>query len=154
RQRSRACRSPPGELDGPQDRAVTIDAAGAARAIETIKREKLAGYEAPRGVGGEAFRAGRAGCKQDQNHHRQPSNHTGPSPVTPSDRSLLLDELPQRYRDLPASSRQLKASARLRWPLQLRLVQRPQGHMLNASSSIIAIPITSTASATRSTTTK
>jgi hypothetical protein len=67
------------------------------------KREKLAGYEAPRGVGGEAFRAGRAGCKQDQNHHRQPSNHTGPSPVTPSHRNLLLDELPQRYRHLPAS---------------------------------------------------
>src|SRR6266542_1486211 len=98
RQRYRACRSRAAELDGPDHRAVTIDAAGAARAIETIKREKLAGYEASRGVGGEAFRAGRAGCKQDQNHHRQPSNHTGPSPVTPSDRSLLLDELPQRYR--------------------------------------------------------
>jgi SAM-dependent methyltransferase len=56
-----------------------------------------------RGAGGEAFRAGRVGCRQDQNHHRQPSNHTGPSPVTPSDRSLLLDELPQRYRHLPAS---------------------------------------------------
>src|SRR4029453_17326642 len=111
-QRYRACRSRAAELDGPDDRAVTIDAAGAARAIETIKREKLAGYEAPRGVGGEAFRAGRAGCKQDQNHHRQPSNHTGPSPVTPSDRSLLLDELPQRYRHLPASSRQLKATLR------------------------------------------
>src|SRR6266567_4743917 len=110
RQRDRACRSRAAELDGPDHRAVTIDAAGAARAIETIKREKLAGYETPRGVGGEAFRAGRAGCKQDQNHHRQPSNHTGPSPVTPSDCSLLLDELPQRYRHLPASSRQLKAT--------------------------------------------
>jgi hypothetical protein len=41
-------------------------------------------------------------------------------------------------------------SARLRWLLQLRLVQRPQGHMLNASSSIMPIPITSTASATGS----
>src|SRR4029077_9205635 len=41
------------------------------RAIETIKREKLAGYEVLRGVGGEGFRAGRAGCEQDQNRHRQ-----------------------------------------------------------------------------------
>src|SRR6266498_1003784 len=45
RQRYRACRSRAAELDGPDHRAVTIDAAGAARAIETIKREKLAGYE-------------------------------------------------------------------------------------------------------------
>ena len=56
------------------------DAAGAARAIETMKREKLAGYEAPRGIGVEAFRAGRAGCEQDQNHHCQSSNHTEPLP--------------------------------------------------------------------------
>src|SRR5438876_6431382 len=102
RQRYRACRPRAAELDGADHRAVTIDAAGAARAIETIKREKLAGYEAPRGVGGEAFRARRAGCEQDQNHYRQPSNHTGPSPVKPSHRNLLLDELPQRYRHLPA----------------------------------------------------
>jgi hypothetical protein len=51
RQRYRACRSRAAELDGADHRAVTIDAAGAARAIETIKREKLAGYEEPRGVG-------------------------------------------------------------------------------------------------------
>jgi len=57
RQRYRACRSRAAELDGADHRAVTIDAAGAARAIETIKREKLAGYEVPRGVGSEAFRA-------------------------------------------------------------------------------------------------
>src|SRR6266700_5645019 len=92
RQRYRACRSRAAELDGADHRAVTIDAAGAARAIETIKREKLAGYEAPRGVGGEAFRAGRACCEQDQNHHRQPCDHTEPSPVTFSDSNLLLDE--------------------------------------------------------------
>jgi hypothetical protein len=54
------------------------------------KREKLAGYEAPRGIGGEAFRAGRAGCEEDQNHHRQPCNHTEPFPVTFSDSNLLL----------------------------------------------------------------
>src|SRR5262249_22932987 len=65
-QRSRALRSRAAELDGADDRAVAIDAAGAARAIETIKREKLAGYEAPRGIGVQAFRAGRAGCEQDQ----------------------------------------------------------------------------------------
>jgi hypothetical protein len=52
RQRYRACRSRAAELDGANDRAVTIDSAGAARAIETIKREKLAGYKAPRGFGG------------------------------------------------------------------------------------------------------
>src|SRR5262245_44307127 len=78
-QRYRACQSGAAELDGTDDRAVTIDAAGAARTIETIKHEKLAGYESPRGIGGEAFRAGRAGCEQDQNHHRQPCNHTEPS---------------------------------------------------------------------------
>src|SRR5215472_18767581 len=55
-----------------------------------MKREKLAGYEAPRGIGSEAFRAGRAGCEQDQNHHCQPCNHTEASPVTFSDRDLLL----------------------------------------------------------------
>src|SRR5882762_6953507 len=77
-QRYCACRSRAAELDGADDRAVTIDAAGAARAIETIKREKLAAYEAPCGFGGEAFRARRAGCEQDQNHHRQPSDHTAP----------------------------------------------------------------------------
>ena len=66
------------------------DVTGAARAIETIKREKLAGYEAPRGIGGEAFRAGRAGCEEDQDHHRQPCNHTEPFPVTFSDSNLLL----------------------------------------------------------------
>src|SRR5262245_50992087 len=90
RQRYRALRSRAAELDGADHRAVTIDAAGAARAIETIKHEKLAGYEAPRGIGAEAFRAGRAGCQQDQNHHCQPSNHTEASPVTFSDNNLLL----------------------------------------------------------------
>src|SRR5215467_10687643 len=78
RQRYRACRSHAAELDGADDRAVTIDSAGAARAIETIKREKLAAYEAPRGFGGETFRARRAGCQQDQNHHCQPCKHTEP----------------------------------------------------------------------------
>jgi len=78
RQRYRACRSRAAELDGADHRAVTIDAAGAARAIETIKREKLAGYEAPRGVGSEAFRARRAGCEQDQNQDSEPWNHTEP----------------------------------------------------------------------------
>src|SRR6266700_5393882 len=63
RQRYRACRSRAAELDGADHRAVSIDAAGPERAIETIKREKLAGYEAPRGIGGEAFRAGWAGCE-------------------------------------------------------------------------------------------
>jgi len=81
RQRYRARRPSAAELDGADDRAVTIDAAGAARAIETIEREKLAGYEAPCGVGGKAFRARRTGCEQDQNHHPQPCNHTEPSPV-------------------------------------------------------------------------
>src|SRR5262245_4853644 len=85
RQGDRACRSRAAELDGANDRAVTIDSAGAARAIETIKREKLAGYEAPRGFGGEAFRARRAGCEQDQKRHCQSSNHTEASPVTFSD---------------------------------------------------------------------
>src|SRR6476619_8374289 len=37
-----------------------------------------------------AFRAGRAGCEQDQNHHCQSSNHTEASPVTFSDSDLLL----------------------------------------------------------------
>src|SRR5262245_71026 len=78
RQRYCTRRSRAAELDGSDDRAVTINAAGAARAIETIKREKLAGYEAPRGFRGEAFRARRAGCEQDENHHRQPCNHTAP----------------------------------------------------------------------------
>src|SRR5262249_40920112 len=78
-QRYRALRSRAAELDGADDRAVPIDSAGAARAIEAIKREKLAGYEAPRGVGGEAFRARWAGCEQDQNHHCQPCKHTEPS---------------------------------------------------------------------------
>src|SRR5262249_6864583 len=45
RQRYRALRSRAAELDVADDRAVTIDAAGATRAIETMKREKLAGYE-------------------------------------------------------------------------------------------------------------
>src|SRR5262249_28047718 len=90
RQRYRALRSRAAELDGADHRAVTIDAAGAARAIETIKHEKLAGYEATRGIGAEAFRAGRAGCQQDQNHHCQPINHTEAPPVTFSDNNLLL----------------------------------------------------------------
>src|SRR5499433_1918740 len=90
RQRYRALRSRAAELDGADDRAVTIDTAGAARAIETMKREKLAGYEVPCGIGSEAFRAGGAGCEQDQNHHCQPSNHTEASPVTFSDSDLLL----------------------------------------------------------------
>src|SRR5262245_54600211 len=81
RQRYRACRSHAAELYGANDRAVTIDSAGAARAIETIKREKLAAYEAPRGFGGEAFRARRASCERDQNHHCQPCKHTETSPL-------------------------------------------------------------------------
>src|SRR5215472_14814670 len=63
RQRYRACRFRAAELDIADHRAVSIDAAGPARAIETIKREKLAGYEASRGVRGEAFRADWAGCE-------------------------------------------------------------------------------------------
>src|SRR5438876_8700916 len=76
RQRYRACRSRAAELDGADHRAVTIDAAGAARAIETIKREKLAGYQVPHGVGSEAFRARCAGCAYDQNEASAPSMHT------------------------------------------------------------------------------
>src|SRR5207248_4050357 len=106
RQRYRACRSRAAELDSPDHRAVTVDAAGAARAIETIKREKLAGYEAPRGVGGEAFRAGRAGCKQDQNHHRQPSNHNRTLSGYTQRSQLAARRITQRYHHLPASSKQ------------------------------------------------
>src|SRR5262245_54128649 len=92
RQRYRALWSNAAELDGAHYRAVAIDAAGAARAIETMKREKLAGYEAPRGIRVEAFGAGRAGCEQDQNHHGQPSNHThSPLPLRPT-MQLPLDE--------------------------------------------------------------
>src|SRR5262245_48686454 len=90
RQCYRALRSHAAELDGANDRAVTIDAAGAARAIETVKREKLAGYEAPRRFGGEAFRAGRAGCEQHQNHHYQPCKHTEPLPHYVGNNNLLL----------------------------------------------------------------
>src|SRR5258705_12072072 len=43
RQRYRACRSHAPELNVANDLAVTIDVTGAARAIETIKRAKLAG---------------------------------------------------------------------------------------------------------------
>src|SRR5262245_38077870 len=55
RQRYRPLRSRAAELDGADDRAVTIDAAGTARAVETIKREKLARYERSeeRGAGKE-----------------------------------------------------------------------------------------------------
>ena len=66
-------RAGPAELDSADHRAVSIDPAGPVRAIETIKREELVGYEAPGGVGTEAFRAGRAGCKQDKNYRRDPS---------------------------------------------------------------------------------
>ena len=58
----------------PTTEPLAIDPAGPVRAIETIKREELVGYEAPQVVGGEAFRAGRAGCKQDKNSRREPSN--------------------------------------------------------------------------------
>src|SRR5215467_8111530 len=92
-QRYRALRSRAADLDGADDRAVAIDAAGAARAIETIEREKLAGYEVLRGVGGEGFRAGRACCEQDQNHHRQPCNHTETLP-----RYVQLQQLAARKR--------------------------------------------------------
>src|SRR6266404_1213241 len=120
RQRDRACRSRAAELDGPDHRAVTIDAAGAARAIETIKREKLAGYEAPRGVGGEAFRAGRAGCEQDQSDHHQSSNHTNLLPL----RSAIATRTCPRYSIATfrlRKGRQLKESLigdrpRLRYP--------------------------------------
>src|SRR5262249_25068924 len=80
-QRYRALPSRAAELDGADDRAVAIDASGASRATETIKRKNLPGYKAPRGIGVQASRAGRAGCQQDQNHHCQPSNHTNPPAV-------------------------------------------------------------------------
>ena len=78
---SATVRAGPAELDSADHRAVSIDPAGPARAIETIKREELVGYEAPRGVGGEAFRAGRACCKQDKNYRREPSKV---EPILPS----------------------------------------------------------------------
>src|SRR6516225_1137050 len=110
RQRYRVCQFVAAVLDGAEDRAVTIDAAGAARAIVTTKREKLAGHEAPRGVGGEAFRAGRAGCEQDQNYHRQPLNHTElPLPTCCSTQFGCQSDA----RDI---RRQLKESLSSDWP--------------------------------------
>ena len=44
-------RSVAAQLDVAGDRAVVVDAAGAARAVETIEGEQLADHEPPRGVG-------------------------------------------------------------------------------------------------------
>src|SRR5262245_37778135 len=83
RQPHRPHRSGAAELDGADDRAVAVNAAGAARAIKTIECEKLAGHEAPRRVRAEGFGARQAGCEQGRNHNREPRNHTDPpSPVT------------------------------------------------------------------------
>src|ERR1700751_3509649 len=82
RQPHRPHRPRAAELDGADDRAVAIDAAGAARTVKTIEGEKLAGHEASRRVGAERFRARQAGCEQGRNHDREPRNHTNPSPVT------------------------------------------------------------------------
>src|SRR5262249_45470271 len=84
RQPYRSHRSRAAELDGADDRAVAVDASGAARAIKTIECEKLARHEAPRRVGAERFRARQTGCEQGRNHHREPRNHTNPPPPLPS----------------------------------------------------------------------
>src|SRR5262245_23823576 len=80
RQPYRSHRSRAAELDGADDRAVAVDASGAARAIKTIECEKLARHEAPRRVGAERFRARQTGREQGRNHHREPRNHTDPLP--------------------------------------------------------------------------
>src|SRR5262249_35051741 len=71
------------ELDGADDRAVAVDASGAARAIETIECEKLARHEAPCRVGAEGFRARQTGCEQGRNHNPEPRNPTNPPPPLP-----------------------------------------------------------------------
>src|SRR5262249_48703957 len=80
RQPYRAHRSRAAELDGADDRAVAVDAPGAARAVETIEGEKLAGHEAPRRVRAEGFRTRQARCEQGRNHNREPRNHPDPLP--------------------------------------------------------------------------
>src|SRR5262249_25794949 len=80
RQPHRPHRPRAAELDGADDRAVAIDAAGAARTVKTIKGEKFAGHEASRRVRAERFRARQAGCEQGRNHDREPRNHTNPLP--------------------------------------------------------------------------
>src|SRR4029453_4822000 len=57
-----------------------------------------------------------------------------PPPLRPGVAALGSTNCPSGIAILVAAAE--GNSARLRWPLQLRLVQRPQGHMLNASSSI------------------
>src|SRR5262249_28820202 len=84
RQPYRPHRSRAAELDGADDRAVAVDASGAARAIETIECEKLARHEAPCRVRAEGFRAPQTGCEQRRNHNREPRNHTNPPPPLPS----------------------------------------------------------------------
>src|SRR5262249_300407 len=80
RQPYRSHRSRAAEPDGADDRAVAVDASGAARAIKTIECEKLARHEAPRRVGAERFRARQTGGQQGCNHPREPRNHTDPLP--------------------------------------------------------------------------
>src|SRR6516165_3167977 len=81
RQPYRAHGSGAAELDGADHRAVAVNAARAARAVEAVEREKLAGDEAPRRLRAEHFRPRRDGRQQRHDHNCEPRNHI-PSPVT------------------------------------------------------------------------
>src|SRR5512132_2696791 len=81
RQPYRAHRSRAAHLDGTDHRTVGVNAPRAARAVEAVEREKLAGDEAPRLLRAQHFRPRRDGCKQRHEHNCEPRNHI-PSPVT------------------------------------------------------------------------
>src|ERR1700720_91493 len=61
REPHRAHRAGAVKLDGADDGAVAVDAAGAARAVETVEGEQLAGHEPPRGLGAHGLGPCRAG---------------------------------------------------------------------------------------------
>jgi hypothetical protein len=69
---------------------------------------------------------------------RQPGAPESCAPMMPQPANALQSANLRRHAIFrPRKSAAVEGnSARLRWPLQLRLVQRPQDHMLNASSSI------------------
>src|SRR5262245_271896 len=76
RQPYRAHGSRAAELDGADDRPVAVDPSRAARAIEAIECEKLAGHEASRRLRSENFRPRRAhGDEQGCDHIGEPRNH-------------------------------------------------------------------------------
>jgi hypothetical protein len=88
-------------LDDPNDGAVIVDTASAARSVKTSEREQLAKYKVPCCFGIEGFGGRRAKREQNKHYYRTPRDHTDSSTRPPDESELLNNSQTTKSRATP-----------------------------------------------------